>query len=1108
LLFLSVQGLSMTRFLGTLLAAFALLAPSGRAQEPIRMARTPDLSPDGKLIAFSYLGDIWTVEAIGGVARPVTQHVAHDINPIFSPDGRSLAFASNRHGSYDVFVVPVRGGRPRRLTSDSANDIPTGWSPDGKHILFTSTRSPSFPPQSELYSVPVEGGRARRITTAEGREGVYSPRGDRIAYVRGPGAWYRRNYRGSSNNDIWLCNADGHNNRQLTTFNGQDGSPMWAPDGRTLFYVSEVFGTANVVKQDMDSTGSAPVLVTADKNGKPFHTETRVRQARISGNGEWIVYECGADLWITSTKPGATPRRLAIEAYADDKTNPERTVTFTSRATEYALSRDERYVAFAVHGELFLMPVGSRSEVRRLTDHPANDHGIAWSPDSSKIVFISDRNGYEDLYLLEADDPEHPRFTQAHQFKVKQLTNTREAESAVQFSPDGQRVTFLRSGRLWSMKPDGSDQKVIVDTPQVIDYEWSPDSKWIVYSRMDGSFASELYIMRANGGEAKNVTRFATFNAGVTWSDDGKKLCFLSNRKGSTGVYVLSLQKESAPGAASSDDIDWEDIHHRVTQPTTMETHEAAISKDGSRVAFVATVQNRTELWVASTNGESVTRVTTGNLRPRQIQWSRRLPSLLYFRDGNGQIHIARIPSGPISPPSSSSEPGMANSSLYAVIPFKAKMTIKDDELHKEMFEQSWRSLYDYFYDPKLHGVDWEAVRARYKPLVEHVATKEDLYALLYMMMGELNASHLGVGGFITAPEQMTAELGLLFDEAYTGRGLKITEVLKRGPADRRGISLKAGEYILAIDGTELTPTSEVSSLLNDKVGETVALLVSADPKASLKDRRAVRRVELKAIRRNTDPRRPDEVSAENLLYERWVENNARRVAELSKGKLGYIHIPSMNEEGLERFVRSLYSDNFDKEALVLDVRYNGGGFTHEQVLNYLGSREHTFFRHRFGGEGLVLRAYDRKWTKPAVLLINNRSYSDAEIFPHAFRTLGLGKLVGQSTGGFVIGTGSISLIDGSTFRVPRIGVFTVQGTNMEKEGVKPDVEVVPHPDQLARGSDAQLDKAAEVLQVEVAKWKKTRPSVTAREDSTPRPAPVVPLPLPVTPGPMPPAGK
>ena len=1090
-------------FLALVVLSLSVAATSG--QEPIRMARTPALSPDGKLIAFSYLGDIWTVEAIGGVARPVTQHQAHDINPVFSPDGRSIAFASNRHGSYDVFVVPTRGGKPRRLTFDSANDYPTGWSPDGKQVLFSSTRSPTFPRRYELYTVPAEGGRVRRISAAEGREGTWSPKGDRIAYVRGPGAWYRKGYRGSSNNDIWVCDASGSNNRRLTTFNGMDGSPMWSADGHSLYYVSEVFGTpANVVRQEAAPhptlspsggegrvRGSKPVLVTAARDGKPFHSGDGVRQARISGDGKWIVYECGADLWIVSTAPGSMPRRLAIEAYADDKTNPERTVTFTSRATEFALSKDERYIAFAVHGELFAKRIGGGSHVQRLTNHPANDHGIAWAPDATKMIFISDRNGYEDLYLLESDDPDYRKLAEAHQFKVKQLTNTREAESGVTFAPDGKRVTFLRGGKLWSMNPDGGDQKVIVDTPLIFDYEWSPDSKWIVYARADGSFASELYIIPAAGGTARNVTRFATYNGGVTWSADGKKLCFLSDRKGTTtSVCVLSLQKEAAPGASSSDDIDWDDIHHRVVQPTTMPVHEAAISSDGARVAFSATNQGSTDLWVASSSGTSVTRVTTGDLRPTQITWSRRLPTVLYFRDVFGRIHLARIPSGTISPASGSSDTAK---SVNVPLPFKAKMTIRDAEVYAEMFEQSWRSLADHFYDPKLHGVNWDAVRERYRPLVKHVGQKEDLYSLLYLMMGELNASHLGVTGRGKEPEQETADLGLLFDKSYRGRGLKVAEVLKRGPADKRGLTLRPGEYVLAIDGTELRPETNISRVLNDKVNEKVILLVGADPAAPLKDK-AVRRVEIKAVSRST---------ASKLLYERWVENNARRVNELSRGKLGYIHIPSMTEDGLERFVRSLYSDNFDKEAIVLDVRYNGGGFTHDQVLNYLGSRSHTFFRQRHGGEGMVLRSYDRKWNRPTVLLINNRSYSDAEIFPHAFRTLGLGKLVGQATGGFVIGTSSTRLIDGSLFRLPRTGVFTVQGTNMEKEGVKPDVEVVPHPDQLAKGIDAQLDKAVDVLQVEVAKWKKTRPSVAARNPGG------QPLPPTVsTPAPMPPAMK
>ncbi len=328
----------MTRFRLFVLAAAAplLLTGAAAAQEPIRFARMPDISPDGKFVAFSYLGDIWCVDAIGGVARPITTHQAHDITPVFSPDGGQIAFSSNRHGSYDVFVAPVRGGRlggkPRRLTFDSAHDLVCDWSPDGKNVLFTSTRSTSFPPALELYTVPADGsGGARRVTAFEGKEGTYSPDGRKIAYVRGPGTWYRKGYRGSANDDIWLCDADGSNNRQLTRFNGQDGSPMWAPDGKTLYYVSEFHGTANVVKQDIDGQ-KPPQLVT-------FHKDDGVRRARISRDGEWVVYECGADLWIASTREGIPARKLAIEVHADEKVNAEYNATFTRGASEFALNK-------------------------------------------------------------------------------------------------------------------------------------------------------------------------------------------------------------------------------------------------------------------------------------------------------------------------------------------------------------------------------------------------------------------------------------------------------------------------------------------------------------------------------------------------------------------------------------------------------------------------------------------------------------------------------------------------------------------------------------------------------------------------------------------------
>jgi tricorn protease len=1073
------------------LSALLLLAASVRAQEPIRFARVPDISPDGTLVAFSYLGDVWVVPTIGGVARPVTMHEAHDTYPVFSPDGKWLAFSSNRHGSYDVFVVPVQGGKPRRLTYDSASDIVSGWSPDGKNVLFASSRGTDFPSNYQLYSVPVEGGRVRHLGLDQGKEAVYSPDGKQIAYVRGQGLWYRKGYRGSSNDDIWVCSADGSHNRQITTFAGNDTSPMWSPDGQTLYYVSEVLGgRANIVRQDL--TGKEPPqALTA-------HKDDGVRRARISANGAYIVYECGADLYVASTHDGYPPRKLAIEVHADDKVNPEETKTFTDGATEFALSRDERHIAFVLHGDIFMMPA-SGGKVTRLTDTPAYDHHVAWAPDSSRILFVSDRDGQEDIYALVPDDPDHSRFTEAHKFKTLRLTESPEAESGLSFAPDGKRVAFLRAGKLWTMAPDGSELRPVVNEVQVIDYEWSPDSKWLCYARRDGSFASELYIIPTTGATAdnpvRNITRYATFNAGITWSKDGKHLAFLSERHQVPSMYVLPLQKPAAEGASSGgSDIDWEDIHLRAVQAAPLPALEGAISPDGSKVAFASVGSGGTDLWVASSGGGQISRLTHG-ANPKQIQWARspRQPNTVYFLDGKGCIRtaslggmdLASLLSGKLS--GSSSGP---STDTPGKVEFKVKMSIRRDEEFREMFEQSWRALLENFYDRKFHGVDWYAVRTKYRPLVDHCALKEDLYALISLMMGELNASHLGITGHGSTPDEVTADLGLIFDETYPGPGLKIAEVLKRGPADRRGLNIKAGSVIVSLDGTELTETTNLSKLLNGKVGEPVALDL-LPPGADPKNPKARQHVEVKA---------EDRGHVHHLMYDRWVERNAARVAELSKGKLGYIHIPSMDSEGLDTFVRALYSDNFDKEAIVLDVRYNGGGFTHDQVLNYLGAKEHTIFRQREGGEGLVLRSGDRKWTKPLVLLINNRSYSDAEIFPSAFKALGLGRLVGVPTGGHVIGTSEVTLVDGSSFRIPRIGVYTTTNVDMEKQGVPPDVLVEEHPDQLAKGQDVQLDKAVDVLTADVIAWKKAHSAVASKTEESKPGAPAVPA--------MPPAGS
>jgi tricorn protease len=1026
----------------------ALLFASNLYAEPIQFARTPDLSPDGKTVAFSYLGDIWLVPAAGGSARLLTMHEKHESNPIFSPDGQRLAFSSNRHGNYDVFVVGVEGGRPTRLTFDSADDHPTSWSPDGKSILFASARGTEYPGNVTLWSVPMTGGAPRQIPVNEGREANLSPDGRALAYVRGPGSWYRKNYRGSSNDDLWLCDPDGNNHRRVTSFLGQDNAPMWSGDGRHLYYVSDRFGVSNLVKQEIASDFAGPVGIPMQLT---HHTGDRVRKARLGAAGTAIIYECGFDIFVYDIADNKS-RKLEIEATADDKTNPDKIAVYTQNASEYTLAADEKNLAIVIQGEIFLMP-RTGGKAKRVTDHSAYDHGVAWGPDNRRLLFLSDRNGDEDIYALQSDDPDHAELMQAHRFKVTQITRTAEAEIGVSFAPDGRRIAFLRAGKLFTMNPDGKDEKIVVGDGQVFDYEWSPDSQWIAFAKSDAFFASELFVVPSGGptaeNPARNVTRFATYNGDVTWSKTGNRLAFVSRRRGdSQSAFVLSLQKPAAPGVFANKDIDWDGIHLRVKQPTPMNALECAISSDGSKIAFRSN-QDGDDLWVANADGGFVTRITTGNLKPTQIQWSKIFGTQLYFRDGNGAIRTANV---------GAATPGAQT----AMIPFQARMNVRRDYQYSEIFDQSWRALSDSFYDPEFHGADWRALRGRYRPILKHVAMKEDLYNLIYLLLGELNASHLGITGNFGASEQTTAALGLIFDPRHAGPGLKIAEILKHGPADQRGTKIKAGDVILSIDGTSLDGKIDPAVLLNDKVNEVVTLMVTSNPD----DPRGKRRVELLAVGRQ---------AIQSLQYQRWVDKNAEQVHRLSSGKLGYIHIPSMDEPGLERFLRALYSEAFDKEGIVLDVRYNGGGFTHETILNYLLGKEHTKFSQRNGSQGLALNSSDRKWTKPITLVINNRSYSDAEIFPHAFREHGLGKLVGQVTGGMVIGTRNIGLIDGSSFRTPRIGVFTSKGTNMEKAGVKPDFFVDIHPDQLARGEDPQLEKAIDVLQIDVAAWRKTR---------------------------------
>ena len=1023
--------------------------------EPARFLRFPAFSPDGKQIAFSYMGDIWVAPAEGGNAIRLTVHPAHDIRPRFSPDGKWIAFNSNREGNYDIFLMPATGGRPKRLTYHSANDILGDWSPDGRWIVFSSNRDHRF---AQIYLLEVETGYVRRLTSDETslHSPTFSPDGRYIVFCRGGTSWWRKGYRGSASSEIWRLPITIDSDRittgkpeRLTYYEGNDWFPMVSPDG-TLYFVSDRTGVFNIWRMPLSGTRDKGQWTGKAKVEQVTNHADRVLYPNLSRDGRFIVYEHDFSLWVVPTR-GGEPKRLTIFAPSDEPQNRLQRLTLTSQATEFALSPDGKQVAFVVRGEIFVVNVERGGEAKRITDHPYRDFDIDWSPDGRKLAFISERDGNREVYIVDVRTRE-----------LSRLTNTPDAaESNPEWSPTGNYVAFVRGpfGRqLCWVDVNTGEEKVVVEGPFIGEFAWSPDGRWICFNRRDSANnVTDLYIVPWNGGEPVNVTRMPYWNGSIVWTKDGKNIVFRSNRTdNNVDIYVLPLERpkekldeEGSESEKKSQErkegekklpevkIDFTDIHKRIRRLTTTVFNEGsfAVSPDSKTVVFVATPVDQPEIWSVPLEGGSLTRLASG-VSASQLQFS---PdgNRIYFLSTGGTIRYLTRPAGSL---------GSVN--------FTARLIVDRVVELQHMFDEGWRLLKEQFYDEKMHGVDWDAMREKYRPLIEHVAAKEDFYALVSMMLGELNASHLGIGGpTVSGPE--TAYLGVWFDPEHRGPGVKISAVLKNSPADKDESRLNVGEFILAIDGVEVSNNEQIWDALADKAGRVVELLVNDKP-----TKEGARTVKIKPINRG---------QWSNLLYEDWVEKRKRMVEEWSNGRIGYIHIQAMSQSELRKFEREFYAEVVGKkEALIIDVRFNGGGRIHDELLTILKRRLYALEQYR--GTPPFTQPF-QVWQKPTVVLINEFSASDAEIFPKAFRDLGLGKLVGVPTYGGVIGTYNVTLIDGTTFfRVPVTGWRTLDGVNLENYGVKPDILVEHSPEDNANENDLQLKTAVDLLLKELGK--------------------------------------
>jgi tricorn protease len=1112
------------------------------AQADTHLLRYPTIAR-GK-VAFSYLGSIWIADEDGSNVRRLTVNQSRDVVPRFSPDGSQIAFSSNRAGNYDVYVVPADGGKPRQLTFHSADDMVVGWTPDGKKVLFTSSRDAGvFPGVTTLFEISVEGGMPQPIPTDWGSWASYSPDMSKLAFTRHPGVWSRQHYRGSYAVDLWLMDVS----EQAFTRLGDDeykGNYLWPMYG----HAGQIYFVADRLPDEKDIKFGGPEVMKSANNiwripehGGPMtqvtrHTDGKLFFPSMSPDGKTIVYEEDFGLWKLDLQSGQS-KRIPIDIRSDLKDNDNELRTIQGEAESFNLSPSGKRAAIATHGEIFTVAT-DRGEEQRVTDTPWREEDPRWSPDGKWIAFLSDRTGREEVFL--SDELGHT---------VKQVSDADCDKGSITWAPDSKSLLWAGSDHTLRKVELGSgktDELVSSDVGPIGTPQFSPDGKWISYSKDDTSLRSRVYVMNLESGEEHRIgSEQFLVSSGAKWSLDGKKLLLL----GGTGAAAMSslnrttLQLYSVPlthvakdpqdrdvnteaqaesserprrpgrggtGGAGGPDtapakvdvkIEFDGLDRRIKQLTRLPTgsvYAIAPSPDGHTCAFVAFGGGEDEggagggpvLYTINDDGTRLTAVTQGSSaaasgsRGRGArgggfgdpQWSKDGRQIYYMQ--GGAIYAVAAPAAPAGEASSSASTGgssgrggrgsrgaastaapsgPAPSSTPRRVDFTVRMLIDHAAERKQVFIEAWRAMRNRFYDRAMHGVDWDAARAEYEPLLADVADSDELHNVIMQMIGELNASHTGIsGGYSPAADASTERLQTLnpgfslVPDAPSGR-YKVSAILRKGPADHEWVKLHAGDYVLAVNGMELKTPDNYWKLFNLLPGRKFEFTLNSKPETA------------GAWTILLDPLSGGALA--DLQYEQWVDARKDMVKNLSHGQIGYLHIRAMDARSLEKFQRDLL-DNLDKKALVIDERFNGGGGIDQELLAILS--QHRKYESWRGRDSVEMPRPVEGFFGPMAVLQNERSASNAEMFPEGFRTLGLGKIIGTPTYGAVIGTGAYRLLDGSSLRTPSFGVYTAKGVSFENYGVQPDVLVDNTPIDFLEGHDRQVEKAVEVLSGQV----------------------------------------